>query len=536
LNAQGTAGHGNGDGDSEPDGDLRSGAAARGIQLVDATQAAQIDVTHSFPDVPGSLTQRASGGVAIGDYDQDGLLDLFVATGKGRATALLRNQGDGTFADVATAAGVALEGVNNCGPLFFDYDGDGFPDLFVGATDGDPPTLFRNQQDGTFSDETASSSLAELGGTVSATAADYDGDGYLDLFLSHWGEARSTCHLFHNQRGKGFECVDKSAKIGHFLKGGIDTTFTANFADLNQDGHPDLLVAADFGTSRVLINRGDGTFESRQTAITSDENGMGAALGDYDGDGLIDWFVSSIFDADGIAEGDWGTSGNRLYHGLGNGDFADATDAAGVRNGDWGWASSFADLNNDGILDLVQETGWQQGSPQFRGTRARLFVGSASGTFKDQAEQAHFDERGNGRGLVLFDYDRDGDIDILVMNNSGPTRLWRNDSGNELGNYLSITLIGRPPNRGAIGATVTVRTGEREQTRLLRAGSNYASQDPALAFFGLGRSSRVDEIRVRWPDGSKTTRVDQGVNSELMLKQPEAPPVQPHMAGCGIGF
>src|SRR3954463_4978592 len=130
LNAQGTAGHGNGDGDSEPDGDLRSGAAARGIQLVDATQAAQIDVTHSFPDVPGSLTQRASGGVAIGDYDRDGLLDLFVATGKGRATALLRNQGDGTFADVATAAGVALEGVNNCGPLFFDYDGDGFPDLF----------------------------------------------------------------------------------------------------------------------------------------------------------------------------------------------------------------------------------------------------------------------------------------------------------------------------------------------------------------------------------------------------------------------
>jgi hypothetical protein len=508
-------------------------AAPASVHLVDATQSANLNVAHSFLEVPGSLTQRAAGGVAAGDYDGDGLIDLFVATGEAHTTALLRNRGDGTFEDVAPAAGVAVHGVNDCGPLFFDYDGDGFLDLFLGATDGDPPILFRNQHDGTFVDVTASSGFAELGGTVSATAADYDGDGFLDLFLSHWGEARATCHLFHNQRGKTFECADKAAGISPFLKGGLDTTFTANFADLNADGHPDLLVAADFGTSRVLINQGDGTFAATESAVISDENGMGAALGDYDGDGLVDWFVSGIFDSDGVAEGDWGTSGNRLYRGLGHGDFADATDVAGVRDGDWGWSTSFADLDNDGVLDLVQLSGWQQGSPQFRGTRDKLFVGSPTGVFTEEAEQAGFDERGYGRGLVLFDYDRDGDLDVLVMNNSGPLRLWRNDGGNASGNHVSITLAGRPPNRSAIGATVSLRAAGTEQTRLVRAGSNYASQDPALAYFGVGSAQRVDEVRVRWPDGSETTRSDVPANSDLTIEQP-AP--QSRSPGCGFAL
>lgn len=502
--------------------------------MVDATHSANLTVTHSYPEVPGSLTQRATGGVAVGDYDGDGLLDLFVATGKANATALLRNLGDGTFEDVAPAAGIAIQGVNDCGPLFFDYDGDGFPDLFLGATDGDPPALFRNQGDGTFVDVTASTGLDTLGGTVSATAADYDGDGFLDLFLSHWGEARSICHLFHNRNGRGFECVDEASGIKPFLKGGIDTTFTANFSDLNADGHPDLLVAADFGTSRVLINQADGTFAARASPAISDENGMGAALGDYDGDGIVDWFVSGIFDSDGVAEGDWGTSGNRLYRGLRNGDFVDTTDVAGVRDGDWGWSASFADLNNDGVLDLVQETGWQQGAPQFRGTRDRLFVGSATGVFTEEAEQAGFDERGFGRGLVLFDYDRDGDVDVLVMNNSGPLRLWRNDGGNLSGNHVSIKLAGRYPNPSAIGATLTLRAGGREQMRLVRAGSNYASQDPIIAYFGLGSARSADEVHVRWPDGSETTQVDVPANRELTIEQPGPSNMAGRSPGCGF--
>ncbi|HXK18980.1 MAG TPA: CRTAC1 family protein, partial [Polyangiaceae bacterium] len=505
---------------------------ASAVRFVDATQSANIDVAHSFPEVPGSLTQRATGGVAIGDYDADGLLDLFVAAGKGRASALLRNRGDGTFEEAAALAGVAVEGVNDAGPLFFDYDGDGYADLFLGATEGDPPLLFRNQQDGTFRDVTSESGFAALGGTVSATAADYDGDGFLDLFLSHWGEVRSTCHLFRNLRGKAFECMDQAAGIESFSRGGVDTTFTANFADLNHDGQPDLLVAADFGTSRVLLNRGDGTFRARQSSVISDENGMGAALGDYDGDGAVDWFVSGIFDVDGVAEGDWGTSGNRLYRGLGDGNFVDATDVAGVREGDWGWSSSFADLDNDGVLDLVQETGWQQGAPQFRGTRARLFMGSAEGVFTEQAESAGFDERDNGRGLVVFDYDLDGDLDLVVMNNSGPLRLWRNETGSEHGNHLSVVLVGQPPNPSAIGATISLRAGDRVQSRLIRAGSNYASQDPAVAHFGLGSASSVSELRVHWPDGSETTRRDLPANRQLTLQQPAATP--PPSPGCSF--
>ena len=130
-----------------------------------------------------------------------------------------------------------------------------------------------------------------------------------------------------------------------------------------------------------------------------------------------------------------------------------------------------------------------------------LRFGSAAGSFTEEAENAGFDEFGYGRGLVLFDYDRDGDIDVLVMNNSGPLRLWRNDGGNTSGNHVSITLAGRQPNRSAIGATVTLREGGREQTRTVRAGSNYASQDPPVAYFGVGSAERVDEVRVRWPDG-----------------------------------
>jgi enediyne biosynthesis protein E4 len=500
----------------------------------DVSAQAGLTVQHGFVGQPGTITQRAQGGVAVGDYDRDGDPDVFVATGNAGAQALLSNQGDGTFVDVTAAAGVAVTWLNSSGPLFFDYDGDGWLDLFLGATDQDQPMLFRNRHDGGFDDVTFATGLEQLGSTISASAGDYDGDGFLDLFLTHWGEARGTCHLWRNLQGKHFECVDGAVNLPSFADGAVDQTFTGNFVDLDADTRQDLLVTSDFGTSRVLRNVGMGRFEAVRSSVISDENGMGAALGDYDGDGFWDWFVTGVWDGDGVTEGNWGSSGNRLYRGLGDGTFEDRTDQAGVRQGDWGWAACFADLNQDAQLDLAHVDGWPQGSKQFRGTPARLFVAGGDGTFSERAAELGLDERGGGRGLSCFDYDLDGDLDLLVMNNSGPLRLWRNDGPH--GAYLSVQLEDGSPNPRGVGARVRLRANGADQHRLIRAGSSYVSQDEALAHFGLGNAAHVDEVEVTWPDGRLDTWRDVAVNQRITLKRTLPAQALRPAGGCAASF
>jgi len=204
--------------------------------FVDATDAAGLHSAHGYDARSATEPQEASGGVAAGDFDNDGLIDLYVLAGPFGSNFLFRNQGDGTFADVADAAGVGLAGVSSSGPLFFDYDGDGWLDLFVGAVNGDPPKLFHNQGDGTFQDVTDGSGLSFPSETLSATAGDYDGDGWLDLFLSHWGSPAGGCHLWHNDAGAGFSCADATAGLGDLVRDLTDRTFTANFVDLDADG------------------------------------------------------------------------------------------------------------------------------------------------------------------------------------------------------------------------------------------------------------------------------------------------------------
>jgi hypothetical protein len=489
---------------------------------------------HGLRSEPGSLTQRAAGGVAAGDYDADGDTDLYVIAGEAGTNALFENDGAGHFQDVAARAGVDLAGMNGSGPLFFDYDGDGFVDLFVGATDGDYPILFRNTGASSFVDVTFETGLSELAGAISAAAGDYDRDGFLDLFVSHWGENARTCHLFHNDAGSRFRCADDGVGIGPIGLDGIDQTFTANFVDVNGDRRSDLLVASDFGTTVLLVQNANGQFESWESEVLSDENGMGSAIGDYDNDGHLDWFVSSIRDADGVTEGDWGTSGNRLYRNLGDGRFEDATDTAGVRDGDWGWAACFADLDQDGLLDLVHVNGWPQGSAQFRDTPARLFLNQGEGRFREAAAELGFDERSGGRGLTCFDHDGDGDLDLFVMNHGGPARLWQNDMVH--GHALTVRLVGSAPNTSAIGARVRIEAGGREQVRELRAGSNYVSQDAPEAHFGLGSSDRVELVEVIWPDGSARIIRDVAADQKLVVSDERAAPepgrVEPRSAGC----
>jgi hypothetical protein len=489
--------------------------------FTDVTAEAGVAFRHDYPGTAFSLAGLYGGGVAAGDYDGDGWVDLYAVRGTVGPNLLFHNQGDGTFAEVATTAGVALARPFSVGPAFADFDGDGWLDLLVLGVDGAAPVLFRNRGDGSFEDVTATSGLRVTRDTYSAAFGDFDRDGDLDLVLGHWLAAGDT-EVFWRNNGDG-TFTDITAEVGVAGPAGPSWVFTPNFADINNDGWPDLLMAADFGTSRVLLNEGGARFRNMTSPVISDENGMGAAVGDYDNDGDLDWFVSSIWDPDGVAEGNWGVSGNRLYNNRGNGTFVDVTDAAGVRVGYWGWASTFGDFNNDGWLDLFHVNGYAPADlvPEasvFAADPARLFVGTPGGRFDEESRQLGVDNVGLGRGALAFDYDRDGDLDLFIQNNLGEAHLLRNDGGNR-NSFLTIKLRGQAPNSEGIGARVLVSASGATQLRELRAGSNFESQDPAEAHFGLANAAAADAVSIMWPDGRRTGMVNVRANQFLVVTQ-----------------
>jgi hypothetical protein len=520
---------------------LVSATAARALTFTDVTEAAGLGTSHGYSYAgiylePGIV----AGGVAAGDYDKDGFADLYLVRGDHGPAQLFRNLGDGTFVDVAAQAGVALAPGRYSSATFADVDGDGWRDLIVVGFDGTQPVLFRNRGDTTFDDVTAGSGLLlpELH-SFSASFGDYDRDGDLDLFVSRWSSRfasrhMSGGHLWRNDGTGAFTDVSLAAGIPILATRlydvpELDLSFAGNFVDIDSDGWLDLLVSVDFMGSRVLRNRGDGTFlDVTDLDVIDDENGMGTAIGDYDNDGDLDWFVSSIWDPNGIVEGNWGITGNRLYRNDGAGNFSDATDEAGVRVGHWGWGATFADLNNDAHLDLVHVNGWgpldDEQSFEFHEDPAVCFLSNGDGTFTEGAEMLGIADRGQGRGVVAFDYDRDGDIDLFVSNNNGAPKLFRNDGGNDA-SYLGVKLVAAGANRAGIGSRIRATSGTTTQLRELRAGTNFESQNPPEAHFGLGEADHVDELRVTWPDGSESTLGDVAGRRATLVSQrrPGAP-------------
>ncbi|MEM7587234.1 MAG: CRTAC1 family protein [Acidobacteriota bacterium] len=489
------------------------------LRFTDVTATAGLDYVHGYVDGLTREVRMAAGGVAVGDYDGDGWLDLYAVRGDIGPNLLLRNRGDGTFEDVAAAAGVALDDSLSSGPGFFDYDGDGWLDLLVGGIEGTSPRLFRNLGNGTFEDRTAWSNLRVDVNTLSTAFGDYDLDGDLDIALSHWkiGVASEDGHIWRNDGSAGFtEIKDADAGITGYED--LDYSLAPSFVDIDADGWPDLLFSSDFGTSKIYRNLGDGTFDNVTPPVLTDENGMGSAFGDYDDDGDLDWFVSSIWDPDGLPAGNWGVTGNRLYRNLGNGTFEDATSEAGVREGYWGWAACFVDFDHDTDLDLFHVNGFQlPGAVEFHEDPSRFYLSNGDGTFAEASADVGIVDTAQGRGVVCFDYDRDGDVDIFIANNSGPPALYRNDSTG-LGNHLSVSLRDDSANRFGLGATLTVQANGRRMTRPLIGGSTYVSQQPQEVYFGLGDAEVVDELTVTWPDGRSETRHGVAVNQALTLE------------------
>ena len=533
--------------------DIRSNA-----QFTNATDASGISFTRGYlqPSVDSGIKQDGDvrefgGGVAAGDYDNDGWVDLFIVRGDIGPNLLYRNMGDNTFRDMAHEAGVAFtksatENYKHSGPGFADMDGDGYIDLFIGGIESDPARVYRNDGDGTFTDVTAGSGLGDMNAryTISSAFGDYDLDGRLDLFLSHWGTTRdledepdlSTENLWRNVSENSvirFEDVSRSSGITQSIIDdepqtetgfgpGYDYTFSPTFARVTDDRYPDLVITSDFRTSRYYVNNGDGTFEdATDRGVIIDRNGMGSALGDYDGDGDLDWFVSSVW-TDPAEDGEQEFKvGNRLYRNE-NGEFTDATEEAGVRDGSWGWGSCFADFDNDGNLDLYHTNGWPAAgfeSHMFHVDPSRLFMSNGEGAFVEQAQEAGLIDTERGHGIVCGDFDNDGDVDIFQMHRNGQNAgtLWRNDTA--ANNHLRVKLNGLAPNTAAAGARITVTANGESQLREIMIGSNFTSQNPLVQLFGLGNASQAD-VMVEWPNGQTTTMNSEPAGQLLTLDHP----------------
>ena len=519
------------------------------VRFTDVTPDSAIRYRHAYINpTPRSETEEFGGGVAAGDYDGDGLEDLFVVRGDIGNNLLYRNLGNNVFQDMSIEAGVAYtkgngENYRHSGPAFADMDGDGDLDLFVGGIEHDPSFLFRNNGDGTFSDVTPGSGVDTIASkqTLSAGFGDYDLDGDLDMFLTHWGTPRepgasiNTEHLWRNDTtDAGIRFTDVSLvsgiaveiiepdPVGSSTGGGFDYTFTPTFARITDDEYPDLVIAADFLTSRYFVNNGDGTFTNETDPhVIVDRNGMGSAVGDYDGDGDLDWFVSSIWSTPDAAGQQTFELGNRLYNNHG-GLFSDATEVAGVRDGGWGWGACFADFDHDGDLDIYHTNGWTEPfePSDFHEDRSRLFVAHGDGTFTDRADAARLIDAEIGHGIVCADFDNDGDVDIFQahLNEVNSATLWRNDTPDTT--YLKVKLNGLPPNTEASGARIRATIDGTEQLREIHIGSNFTSQNPTVQIFGLDGATEVDTLVVEWPDGARTTRTDIEQGQTLVIDHP----------------
>ena len=302
---------------------------------------------------------------------------------------------------------------------------------------------------------------------------------------------------------------------------GFDYTFTPTFARMNEDRYPDLLISADFLTSMFFINNGDGTFtNATDRSVIRDRNGMGSAVGDYDGDGDLDWFVSSIWSVPDEAGDQVFELGNRLYRNAG-GELSDVTELADIHDGGWGWGACFADFDNDGDLDIYHTNGWSVPfePSNFHVDQSRFFESDGQGAFAERSDAAGLADTERGYAIVCADFDNDGDTDIFQAhrNENIAGTLWRNDTG---GHYLKVELNGLPPNTQAAGARIRVTIGERTQLREIMIGSNFTSQNPAVQMFGLDGATEVDVVEVEWPDGESTTMRNVAGDQTLRLDHP----------------
>jgi len=525
------------------------------VRFTDVREAAGI----TFQQDPTATEEKQyieTMGTGLGwiDYDQDGLLDLYLVQTaatewytppKPLRSALYRNNGDGTFTDVTEKAGVGAEGLYGEGVAVGDYDNDGFPDLYVMGYGR--AILYHNNGNGTFTDVTSKAGVGDEGlWPTSAGWIDYDKDGHLDLLVCNYiqwnhknnlwcGEKRAGyrayCHpdnyrgmklkLFHSQGDGTFTDVSDKSGIGAPEAKGMGVITV----DLNQDGWPDLFIANDTWPNFLFINNRNGTFRdisfSSGVAASEDgkyEAGMGTDAADVDGDGWLDIYVTHLdFEL------------NRLYRNNHDETFDDVTYSSGLGNKAImlsGVAMKFLDYDNDGWNDIVQSNGAMLDNIHIYHSEVSyaepklMFRNLGKGKFDKVSDQLgpDFMRPTVGRGLAVGDFDNDGDLDFAVLNRGDYPQVLRNDGGNA-NNWLTVKLIGTKAARDGTGAVLKLTSEGRTQVEQAKGGMSYMSAHDLRIHFGLGQRKTIESLEIAWLSGAVDKLVNVPINQVITVKE-----------------
>lgn len=513
-------------------------------------------------------------GIAVGDFDNDGFDDVYVCQPAGLPNRLYRNRGDGTFEDVTEPAGVGVLD-NTSSALFVDINNDGLQDLVVVRTSG--PLLFLNQGGGKFRQQRDGFKFANppQGAFTGAAAADYDRDGWLDIYFCLYSYYQGTDQyryplpyydanngppnfMMRNNRDGTFNDVTLQAGLNH---NNTRYSFCCGWNDYNGDGWPDLFVVNDFGRKNLYRNNGNGTFTdiASQQGVDDVGAGMSVCWFDYDNDGHEDLYVGNMWTAAGEristqenfkAHSEAEVRAFYQKHAMGNsmfrndGKFNDVTSGTGTAMGRWAWSCDAWDYDHDGFLDLyiangmvsgplkqdlnsffwrqtvanspddahphhAYEQGWNAINELIRsdGTwsgyeRNVFFVNDGNGSFSDVSGAIGMDYVEDGRSFALADFDHDGRLEVFLKNRNAPQlRLLKNVAAG-LPPSISFRLRGTKSNRDAIGAIISLSAGETRQFRSLQAGSGFLSQHSKEIFFGLGNVKGPLSASIRWPSGA----------------------------------
>ncbi len=509
---------------------LLAGSLVQAVDPAFSDRTSEVGIDVVFDSEGGYSHPWYTGGGAVGDFDRDGFQDVFILDGNGR-DYLYINNGDGTFTDRALAWGLGIFHKGK-GASVGDVNGDGWLDIYVtsaGSIGNVGPCqhkLYRNNGNSTFT-EVAAAAGVDCTTTSSqdgfgSTFGDYDLDGDLDLFVAGFASGNAGSRLFQNDGSGSFTDVTATSQL--FDSTPSMSAFNPRLIDMDGDDYPDLPLAADFGTSRYFRNERDGTFTDVTLSANTgqEENGMGGAVGDFNNDGLLDWYVTSIL----LPAAGW--TGNKLYLNQGDHNYVEVAESAGVHEGGYGWGVLAVDFNHDGRLDITETNGDNNNAGPYFEEQTYLWINDGDGTFTEMALEVGLIHEGKGRGMANLDFDNDGDQDVIIFGNEERVRFYRNDLSGAGTNWLRVLLntdsaAGLAP--GGTGARVRVTNGFATQLRYVASGDNFLSHSELSAHFGLGFADTIETLQIHWPGGGDVILQDVDVNQTLTLMAHDDPPV-----------